>query len=91
MSLRKHCDHCGSEITEAPLVLDTNPVETIPWPYDEFDVVQFGKRNSGTVVRVKVRFESFGRPFDLCFHCFGMFLADASRQDDERERLRHQP
>lgn len=87
---RTHCNHCDAVITEAPLVLDTVPVERIPWPYDEFDIVQHMKVNSGTVVRVKVRFESFGQPFDLCFHCFGMFLYEASTQERERERLRYE-
>lgn len=79
---RTHCNHCDAVIDAAP-----GP-GNIPWPYDEFDIEQHMKSNSGTVVRVKVRFEHFGgQPFDLCYHCFGMFLGEAARLERERDRL----
>ncbi len=82
---RTHCNHCDAVVDEKPL-----PSLKIPWPYDEFDIVQHMLSNSGTIVRVKVRFEHFGgQPFDLCFHCFGLFLSEAASQVRERERLRH--
>jgi len=82
---RTHCNHCDAVIDEKP-----DPSHKIPWPYDEFDIEQHMKTNSGTVVRVKVRFEHFGgQPFDLCYECFRLFLGEASMLADERERLRY--
>lgn len=79
---RTHCASCAAPIGPTP----DAPRQT---PYDEFDVVGIMKRQSGALIRVKVSFEHFGQPYELCGHCFGYFLAEASEQDQERERLRH--